>query len=85
MEPTQTQESSFSIHRWCRRVRQVFSVRFSPDDALVAASTFSGAVYVVNTATGAVEQELATGTELPVMCVPQGCIADAVDVRTTSG
>ena len=44
-------------------------MRFSPDDALVAASTFSGAVYVVNTATGAVEQELATGTELPVMCV----------------
>jgi len=48
---------------------QVFSVRFSPDDSLVAASTFNGNVFVVNTGTGAVEHQLGTGTELPVMCV----------------
>ena len=47
----------------------MFSVRFSPDDSLVAASTFNGNVFVVNTGTGAVEHQLGTGTELPVMCV----------------
>ena len=47
----------------------MFSVRFSPDDSLVAASTFTGSVFVVNTRTGAVEHQLGTGTELPVMCV----------------
>jgi WD40 repeat protein len=48
---------------------EVFSTRFSPDDTLVAASTYNGKVVVINALSGNVEQELGTGSTLPVMCV----------------